>query len=231
MSRALRIDDGDLFFHVLNRANRRVTIFGRDEDYAYFVGLIFDASVRFNMRILTFCVMPNHWHFLLYPRKGGDMPMFMKWLTAKHAQSLNSFDGVVGGGHIYQGRYKSFVVDTESYLMTVFRYIEQNPLRAGLVKRAEDWPWSALWFRTNKTDGARRIRKILSDELIQLPDDYLAWVNEREWEDGGTGLEKIRISVNKCTPYGSGDWISAIAKKYNVESTTRGVGRPRSPLN
>ena len=84
MGRAPRVDIGNEIYHVLNRANNRMTIFEKDKDYEAFESILKEAKDRYLMRILSFCLMPNHWHFILYPRNDGDLNKFMHWLTLTH---------------------------------------------------------------------------------------------------------------------------------------------------
>src|SRR3989442_8959181 len=141
MGRPLRPAAANLIFHVLNRANGRLRLFDDEEDYAAFERVLTQACERVPMRLLAYCVMPNHWHLVLWPRGEGDLSRFMSWLTLTHTQRWHAFHQSVGTGHLYQGRFKSFVVQADDHLLTVCRYVERNALRAKLVERAEDWRW------------------------------------------------------------------------------------------
>ena len=119
-----------------------------------------EAHDRFPMRILSWCVMPTHWHFVLWPRRDGELSAFMGWLSLTHAQRWKTAHDAVGRGHVYQGRFKNFVIERDEHLLAVLRYVEQNPLRANLVKRAEAWQWGSLWVREN---GNQRMGDLMSD--------------------------------------------------------------------
>ena len=95
----------------------------------------------------VYCIMGNHWHLLLWPRGDGDLSRFMRWVTLTHTQRYHTSHGTVGIGHLYQGRYKSFPVQSDSHYLNVLRYIEANPVRAGLVKNAGLWAWSRIRCR------------------------------------------------------------------------------------
>src|SRR6266850_1096513 len=97
------------------------------------------------MRVLAYCVMPNHWHLVLWPRADGDFSHYVGWLTLTHTQRWHAYQHTVGTGHLYQGRFKSFPVQTDEHVLTVCRYVERNPVRAGLVPQAEHWRWGSLW--------------------------------------------------------------------------------------
>ena len=143
MGRPLRAAPGGTVYHVLNRANARMTLFEDDGDYLAFQRVLAQACDRVGMRLLAYCVMPNHWHLVVWPRGDGDLSRFMNWLTLTHTQRWHRHRNSVGNGHVYQGRFKSFPIETSEYLLTVCRYVERNPVRAGLVTRAEQWPWSS----------------------------------------------------------------------------------------
>jgi putative transposase len=139
MGRPLRAAQGGLVYHTLNRANARLTIFDDDGDFAAFEGILADAVTRYAMRLLAYCVMPNHFHLMLWPGGDGDLSRFMQWLTLTHIQRWHTHRHSTGSGHLYQGRFKSFHVQSDDHFLTVCRYVERNALRAKLVPQSEDW--------------------------------------------------------------------------------------------
>ena len=221
MPRQARVAVGDVVYHVINRANGRVRIFHSDKDYQHFESLLEEAKELTGMRILVYVIMPNHWHLILYPRQDKDLSEFMRWLTTTHVRQHRVKTKSVGHGHLYQGTYKSFPVETNAYLNALIRYVEQNPLRANTVKRAEDWRWSSLWRRVK---GTAQQKKLLASLPIDLPHNYLKEVNERYDEDK---LEQIRHTLQKGAPYGSERWTMKMVTKYNMEGTLREPGRPK----
>jgi len=221
MPRVPRVDIGGEIYHVINRANGRTTIFHKKENYIHFEKLFAEAKKRVDMRIVAYCLMPNHWHLVLHPRNDGDLSLFMQWLTLTHTQQYHARTKTIGYGHLYQGRYKSFLVQKENYLLQLIRYVERNPLRAKLVKRAEDWQWGSAY---RKVYGTPEEKLLLSDPLIDLPHEYLQWLNEREDEET---LASLRESVNKGKPYGTMGWVGRMVKKYGLFLTTRQRGRPK----
>ena len=126
-----------------------------------------------------------------------------------------------GSGHLYQGRYKSFLVDTGSYLLTLIKYIERNAVRAKLVKRCEDWRWGSAWLRVH---GTSKQKKLLDSSPEPFPHKYLSWINIGDKEED---LRMIRTSIDKGVPYGKGTWIEKMVLKYHLESTLKSPGRPR----
>src|SRR5207244_11561664 len=105
-------------------------------------------------RLLSYCLMPNHWHLMLWPREDDELTAFVRWLTHTHTMRWHAHYHTAGTGHLYQGRFKSFPVQTDEHFLTVCRYVERNALRARLVPRAEDWRWSCLWRRKHGDDKA-----------------------------------------------------------------------------
>ena len=168
---------GQLALHVLNRANGRMLLFDDEGDYAAFKRVFAQACDRVSMRLLAYCVMPNHWHLVLWPRGERELSRFMGWLTLTHTQRWHAFHENVGTGHLYQGRFKSFVVQADDHLLTVCRYVERNALRANLVDRAEQWRWGSLWQRES---GELTGRRLLSDWPVERPQDWVQWVNQPE---------------------------------------------------
>ncbi len=154
MGRPLRAALGGYVYHVLNRANARMPIFDREEDYEAFERVLVEAVERTETRLLAYCVMPNHWHLVVWPRKEGELSRFVGWLTLTHTQRWHAHRRSTGTGHVYQGRFKSFPVEADEHFYTVARYVERNAARAKLVRRAEDWPWGSLyrWLRGSADD-------------------------------------------------------------------------------
>jgi putative transposase len=119
---------------------RRAPLFGEPGDYEAFLRVLAEAQAEQPMRVLAYCLMPNHWHLVLWPEKDRELSRFAGWLTLAHTQRWHAFGGTVGSGHVYQGRFKSFPVEADAHVLMVCRYVKRNALRAGLVARAEDWP-------------------------------------------------------------------------------------------
>src|SRR5262245_39266556 len=142
MPRIARVAPGGMVYHVLNRANGRLRIFRKPQDFAGFYSALQATMTRHPMRILGWCLMSNHWHFVVWPREDGELSRFFGYLGLTHAARWQTAHGAVGTGHVYQARFKSFMIEADAHLAWVLRYVERNPLRAGMVRRAEDWPYS-----------------------------------------------------------------------------------------
>lgn len=216
-----RVAVGETIYHVINRANGRARIFHTAKDYQHFEALLREAVELIDMRLLAYTIMPNHWHLVLYPKHDTDMSEFMRWLTTTHVRQRRVATKSIGHGSLYQGAYKSFIVQENKHLIDLIRYVEQNPLRAKLVKRSEDWRWGSLYWRTK---GTTKERKLLAPLPTRLPVNYFASVNEVYDKEV---LTQVRYSVNKSAPYGTTPWMQQVIAKYDLESTLRGPGRPR----
>ena len=194
-SRPPRIDVGDQIYHVINRANGRATIFHTETDYRGFKSLLFEITETYGMRILAYVIMPNHWHLLLYPVNDKDLSKSLQWLGTTHARRHHARKQTTGNGHLYQGRYKSFLVQNDVHLLTVLKYIERNPVRAGLVTKAEVWKWGSAFERIN---GVLKGKKLLGESPVDLPKQYLHWINQIE---AAEELKLVRRSVNTGMQY------------------------------
>ncbi len=222
MGRPLRAALGGYVYHVLNRANGRLPIFHKDGDYESFEKILSEALGHVpGMRLLTYCLMPNHWHLVLWPKKDGELSDFVHWLTLTHTQRWHAHYHDVGCGHLYQGRFKSFPIQADEHFLTVCRYVERNGLRASLAKRAEEWRWCGLWRREK---GPAQARPLLSAWPIPCPPTWVAEVNRPQTE---AELEALRRSVQRGQPYGEEGWSKRTAERHNLNSTLRPRGRPR----
>ena len=173
------------------------------------------------MRIVSYCLLPNHWHFVLWPENDGDLGRFMQRLTVTHVTRWQKNYNMVGFGHVYQGRFKSFPVETGEYFYQMVRYAERNALRANLVTQAEEWPWCSLWTRQF---GSPEHRDMLSEWPLLRPRKWLQYVNEPETD---AELQSRQRSCQCGTPFGSAPWVERTAKKLGLESTIRPPGRPK----
>lgn len=218
MGRPLRATPGEMVYHVLNRANARMKLFEDDGDYRAFEQVLAQACARVSMRLLAYCVMPNHWHLVVWPRRDGELSRFMNWLTLTHTQRWHQHRHSVGEGHVYQGRFKSFPVETSEYLLTLCRYVERNPVRAGLVARAEQWRWSSAGASGSVP---------LQAWPIERPSNWIEVVNVDERQEQ---VEAMRRSVVKGQPYGSESWVQQMVWQWNLGVTMRKRGRPKNDI-
>jgi putative transposase len=217
----------DQVVHVLNRGNGRQDLFTKDADFAAFIALLEDARKRFSdIRILAYCLMHNHWHLVLWPRRGAGRTLsrFMAWLSSTHVRRWRAHRRNVGLGHLYQGRFKSVIVQHDEHLLTLLRYVEANPRRARMVKRAQDWPWSSIGSGLGRGAGTNNVAVMLSDWPIARPSDWLSRVNEPLPEKL---IAQLRTHIARDRPFGGERWTTRVAKRSGLESTLRDPWRPR----
>ncbi len=219
MPRAARVAPGGWVYHALNRAVARLPLFEKPADYDAFERVLEEAQERHPTRILAYCLMPNHWHFVLWPREDDELTAFLRWLTHTHTMRWHAHHQTRGTGHLYQGRFKSFPVQTDEHFYTVVRYVERNPVRANLARRAEQWRYSSLWRR----GAGSQDRAILSDWPLPMPRDWLQQVNAVETE---AELDALRRAVRRGCPFGGPRWGHNTAIRLGLESTFRPRGRP-----
>jgi putative transposase len=196
-------------------------LISKEEGYSALEALLEETRESRPMRICADCLMPNPWHFVLWPEHDGDLSAFMQQLTTKHVRRWQLHRGRVGYGHVYQSRYKSFPVEEEGYFTQLVRYVDRNALRAGLVKRAEAWKWSSLWRRTS---GTPEQKQRLDAWPVPYPRGWCKLVNKPQAE---AEVEAIRRCVARGQPYGSEDWVRRTAEQLGLESTLRAPHRPR----
>jgi len=208
-----------MLFHVLNRGVGRMQLFWGEKDYDAFRRVVEETLRVTPMRICCYCWMPSHWHFVLWPEHDGDLSRFMQRMANMHTQRWQRAKSRVGYGHLYQGRFKSFPIESDEHFYSVVRYVERNALRAGLVARAEDWPWGSLQHRVRRSRGP-----LLADWPLPQPTDWTEYVNLPQTE---AEVEAIRRCVRRGSPYGSPAWAVRTAKQLGLESTLRRRGRPR----
>ncbi|MBN1852987.1 MAG: transposase [Pirellulales bacterium] len=223
MPRRARSIEGGLVYHILNRANARMTLFTKKEDYAAFERVLEEAIAREPLRLLAYCVMPNHWRMVVWPKRGAHTQVseFFRWLTVTHTQRWHAHYHASGTGHLYQGRFKSFPVESDEHLYTVLRYVERNPVRANLANRAEAWRWSSAWRHYCGDEDARRL---LADWPIPRPRDWLSRVQRAHTQ---TELDALRRSVCRGQPYGAETWCQRTIERLGLQWTVRPRGRPR----
>jgi REP-associated tyrosine transposase len=172
MPRPKRSAPEGIVHHVFNRGNKRAQIFVDPLDYRMFTTTIAELSLDCDMRLLAFCIMPNHFHLVVWPETIEDLSRFMQRLMTRHVREHQQRHGTTGTGHIYQSRFKNSQVGVDVEMLRACRYVEANAARAGLVERAEQWPWSSL-VQTVAPDG----RRFIADWPVQKPSDWLDQVN------------------------------------------------------
>jgi len=208
---------GGIVFHVINRGARRMRLFDDAADYRCFMGVLADAVDRVPMRLLSYVVMPNHWHLVLWPIADRDLSRFMAWATATHVHRWHLAHNSVGTGTLYQGRFKAIPVKDDEHFLTVCRYVERNPVRAGLVARAQEWPWSSASLRRQPAGPP------VDAWPVARPPNWSQHLNTPE---RSADLERLR-QAEAGKPFGPAEWSLATATQLGWRS---GLGRPGRPV-
>jgi putative transposase len=181
-------------------------IFKDAADYEGFLTTLVDAMEKVEMRLLAFCLMPNHWHLVLWPNKGYELSTYMQWMMNAHVRRYHGRYGTWGLGHLYQGRFKSFPIETGHHLLTVLRYVEANASKARLVTQAENWPWSSL-----VRDGADDGRPLIVPGPIERPSNWLSLVNQHL---SVNKVADIRRSLSRQLPFGTENWVLRLREDH-----------------
>ena len=218
MPRIPRGDSANGIYHIINRGNMRIQVFNDAKDYEHFLELLYKSAEKEKVAIHAYCLMPNHFHLLLSPEGEGSLSRMMQLLMTSHVRYYHRKNKT--SGHVWQGRYKSFIVQKDSYYIEVMRYIEANALRAGLVEKAEDWIYGSLYTRISS-------KAHLSEPLVELGDDWKDNVNMTMQIDE---LEKIRNSVNRQAPLGKDEWQIVVASQHGLLPTLGNRGRPKKGI-
>ena len=217
MPRRLTRGTGGLVFHVMNRGVRRSQLFFNPADYEAFLTILCAAAERVAMRVLAFVLMPNHWHLVLWPREDGDLTEYVGWISLTHACRWQRAHGTRGLGPVYQGRFKAIPIQTGHHVVTVIGYVERNPVKPGLVSRAQDWPYSSA------SEIMIPDRPRLDPWPIARPANWLDLVNTPEQV---AALADLRKCITRGTPFGTDAWSKQTATRLGWTSGLRPAGRP-----
>jgi putative transposase len=221
MPRTARIAPAGYVQHVLNRANGRLKIFRTERDFLAFYDCLLLAHQRHPIRLLDWCVMNNHWHFVAWPRDDEqELSRFFGYLSLLHATRWQVAHDAVGTGHVYQARFKNFIVERDEHLAWLLRYVVRNALRAGIVTRAEEYRWTGTYARLH---GPAPLRDLLTDWPIDVPRDLSRWLNHPQSDAEEAA---IRRAIRRGTPLGNATWVKRLAASYNLASSLRPRGRP-----
>lgn len=227
MPRPLRPVDDGLVYHVINRGNNRQDVFQKPEDYLAFLQALADLKERKPFELYGYCLLSNHFHLLLRP-KGASISRIVQSLLVSHTQRYHKHHR--SGGHVWQGRFKSPVIQNDEHLLTVLRYIEANPLRAKLVKRAEKYPWTSYHVHGCGEVSPLVDRLITYEELAaQAKTRQRKWAEQVHAPLAEQVLTEVRRSNTTGLPYGDDNWVKRLAKKLDLDLVIRPRGRPKKP--
>ena len=203
----------------MNRGVRRLTLFAEQSDYELFLRALIYALRRVPVELFSYCVMPNHFHLILRPAVDGQLSEFMNRLTSTHGKRWHGSRGSAGTGAVYQGRFRAVAVQGDAHFLTVCRYVERNALRANLVRRAEDWPWSSAHQRCRNSD----VIPLATWPILQ-PHNWLDFLNQAE---PVSEVASIRKALVDGLPLGEAAWRQDMIRRLGLEGRARGRGRPK----
>jgi putative transposase len=211
MPRAARIVIPGLAHHITQRGNRQQAIFFSDEDYRAYCDILAIALTRHNTRCLAWCLMPNHIHLMLVPATADGLRATLASTHTTYAQRINQQQEA--SGHLFQGRYASYAMD-DAHMMVAARYIENNPVKAGMAACAEEWRWSSARAHiSGQSDGLTDVAA-----LAQHIKNWAAML-----ANGLEAAEQVDLAIKTGRPLGSADWL----KQSGFDGMARPRGRPK----
>jgi len=203
-------------YHVINRGNGGQTVFHENKDYQAFVDIVKKAK-----RVLELnCWLLSHagsFHIIVLPARAEQLSKWMQWIMTSYVRRYHRDYGT--NGHLWQGRFKSFIVQQDEHLIRLMRYVEGNPVRAGVVNTSKEWYWSS-----HRETLGKRLRTVIDEIPIELPKAWESCVHTMLTENE---LKRIRESVNRQSPYGTTIWVTTLCRELGIESTIRPRGRPK----
>lgn len=207
MPRVARVVAEGMPHHVIQRGNRRQQVFFGDDDREYYLKQLFDKCRRYEMDIWAYCLMDNHVHLIVVPKKEESLAKTVGETHKFYTRMINFKKG--WRGYLWEGRFKSFVLD-EAYLWACLRYVERNPVRAKMVRRAEDYRWSSAWAHVHRTPN-----ELLSEcFVLEEVDDWAAYLSEDEQEED---LKLFRRHGETGRPLGDANFLDRLKRKLGIE--------------
>ena len=226
MGRPLQPNDEGLVFHAINLGNNREIVFADDEDHLAFLHSFGRTQLRCPFRLHGYCLMSNHFHLRLRPEPGVSISRVLQSLTVAHTWRYHRRHRTIG--HVWQGRFKSPVVQAEDHLWAVLRYIEANPLRAGIIADPAAYRWSSC-----PAHGEGRADPLLTP-LPECPDldpdepaRHAAWRRKVMADQPEAEVESIRRPLRGGLPFGDPAWVEEMAAGRGTPPGRRPSGRPR----
>ncbi len=219
MPRPPRSIEAGLIYHVLNRGNGRLRLFRKPEDFASFENVLAQGLEQYPVDLLTYCLLPDHWHLVLRPRTDEALGRFMRWVTVTHVRRHYAHYHLSDGGHLYQGRFKSFAVQDDGHLLTLCRYVEANARKAKAAGRAEQWPWGGAFARRERNKPLT-----MSQWPMRRPANWNRLLNE---DLKAQERQNIKLCIERGRPLGEDQWVEKTANRLGLMSSLRNRGRPR----
>ncbi|MBF0274624.1 MAG: transposase [Nitrospinae bacterium] len=205
--------------HITQRGNRRADVFFTDADKNAYLELLQKYSQQNNVEILAYCLMTNHIHLIAIPEAEDGLHRVLKPLHMRYAQRVNRQKGWIG--HFWQGRFFSSPLD-DAYLWASLRYVERNPVRAGIVAQAEDYRWSSAAAHCGKCKDPILTKDTEWLKRLEAIDDWSSWLSIKDEQDK---VEVLRTYIMKGLPCGSDKFILSLEKRTGRNLKYRKQGR------
>jgi putative transposase len=219
------IDDG-LVYHALNRGNDRADVFSDDADRFAFLDALAKARERYPFRLFGYCLMTNHFRLLLRPEPGQSISRILQSLTVAHIWRYHKRH--LTSGHVWQGQFESPVIEDDTHLLVVLRYVEANPAGVKIVNDAVDYRWSSYFCHAPGHDDALLSPFTEWDELGRTEAERRRrWRTNVHARQGEAELPSVRDSLRSARPLGTLEWTANIAQRLNIDLLPRPRGRPR----
>lgn len=220
MPRLARVVVPNIPYHITQRGNRREDVFFDDEDREFYLKMLQEYAKKFSVEVWAYCLMTNHIHLILRPTTDKGLQQVLKPLHMRYAQYINKKMG--WKGHLWQGRYFSSALD-EAYTYSAIRYIEQNPVRAGMVKDASEYSWSSARAHLGLA-SSEMLNAIPSSHAPSSVEKWQAYLNEQSAKDS---IDIITRNIEKGLPCGNTEFIESLEKLSKRDLTYKPIGRPK----
>lgn len=228
MGRQARLLIPDLPHHIVQRGHDKNAVFAEESDYRFYLDNLMHWKQHYAVGVYAYCLMTNHVHLVLVPEgRDGDISGLMRRISARHCRRMNKLN--CRTGTLLDGRFKSSVIDTDRYLLACLRYVELNPIRAGMVNRPEHYRWSSYRQRLGLTSSswldADPVTRQLGTTVSQIRRSYAAFVEKGNSHDE---LEVFRDAVRRNQLTGNANFIKEIEDRVGRRIDNRGPGRPKN---
>ncbi len=231
MSRKARVIIPNTPHHIMQRGHNRQVVFSSEEEFQYYRENLIEFKKQFGCKVYAYCLMTNHVHLIVNPGKNPEaLSLLMKRLAGRQTRYVNKLEE--RSGSLWEGRFKSSIISSKEYLLACCRYIELNPLRAGLVNDPKDYLWSGY---NSKVEG-------IVDKVLDLDSNYRALGNTQKERQSAykeyvtetipdEELQLIRGAIQRNQLTGSDRFRMQLEKKHEVQIFNRGRGRPKKAKN
>jgi putative transposase len=224
MPRTARIAPKEYIYHVLTRGNNKQVIFSDEEDFRKYIDILKKYKEKYLFKLYHYVLMTNHVHLVLEPTDaGGELSQIMKGINLSYAQHYKVKYKYTG--HFWQDRFKSIIISKDEYLLACGSYVELNPVWAGMVKEAKDYPWSsyganAYGKKDDLLDEHIILKNLSSAENVRK--EYRKFVQKMLYKN-----EAMRGEMERRTIYGGGDFVQRVHKKFQIDAIIKRRGRPK----